>query len=113
SGHGPFSLVRHVGRRTGRVYETPIILAPLEGGFVAELTYGPDVAWYKNAVAAGRCVVAVKGVEYPVDRIEEYPVANGLRAFGFPRALILRVLRRREFRFLHVDAQPRLGKDPR
>ncbi|MFZ0907723.1 MAG: hypothetical protein WAN71_28370 [Mycobacterium sp.] len=113
SGHGPFSLVRHVGRRTGRAYETPIILASVDGGFVAELTYGTAVSWYKNVLAAGRCVVVVKGVDYPIDRIEPYSVAAGLRAFGFPRALILRVLRRREFRFLHVDQQLRIGKDPR
>jgi deazaflavin-dependent oxidoreductase (nitroreductase family) len=113
SGHGPFSLVRHVGRRTGRVYETPIILASVDDGFVAELTYGTDVSWYKNVLAAGHCVVVVKGVDYPIDRIEPYSVAAGLRAFGFPRALILRVLRRREFRFLHVEQQLRIGRDTR
>jgi deazaflavin-dependent oxidoreductase (nitroreductase family) len=113
SGRGPFSLVRHVGRRTGRVYETPIIVAAVDGGFVAELTYGTEVSWYHNVLAAGRCVVVVKGVEYPIDRIEPYSVAAGLRAFGYPRALILRVLHRREFRFLHVDQQARTGKDPR
>ncbi len=26
SSHGPFTLVRHVGRRSGQRYETPIIL---------------------------------------------------------------------------------------
>ncbi len=92
---------------TGRAYETPIILASVDGGFVAELTYGTAVSWYKNVLAAGRCVVVVIGVDYPIDRIEPYSVAAGLRAFGFPRALILRVLR------LHVDQQLRIGKDPR
>jgi hypothetical protein len=113
SGRGPFSLIRHVGRRTGRVYETPIMLASADDGFVAELTYGTDVAWYKNVLAAGHCVVVVKGVDYPIDRIEPYSVAAGLCAFGFPRALILRLLRRREFRFLHVDQDHMIGKDSR
>jgi hypothetical protein len=27
SGRGPFALIRQVGRKTGRSYETPIILA--------------------------------------------------------------------------------------
>ena len=44
AGRGPFSLVRHIGRKTGTVYETPLILARAPGGFVAELTYGTDVA---------------------------------------------------------------------
>jgi hypothetical protein len=26
AGHGPFSLIRHVGRKSGRTYETPVIL---------------------------------------------------------------------------------------
>ena len=43
SGHGPFSLIRHVGRKTGRSYETPVILAKVSEGFVAELTYGANV----------------------------------------------------------------------
>src|SRR6478735_11226158 len=51
TGHGPFSLVRHVGRKTGTMYETPVILAQVPGGFVAELTYGPGVSWYRNIVA--------------------------------------------------------------
>jgi deazaflavin-dependent oxidoreductase (nitroreductase family) len=100
SGRGPFSLVRHVGRKTGRTYETPVILARTPDGFVAELTYGPEVAWFRNVVAAGQCVVVYQGVEHHIDRIEPCSVQEGLRAFGYPRALVLRVLRRHEFRVL-------------
>ena len=53
SSFGPFSIVRHIGRRSGKPYETPIIVAPIRGDFVIELTYGPDVDWHKNVVAAG------------------------------------------------------------
>ena len=69
---------------------------------VAELTYGPNVDWYRNVTAAGRCVVVQHGVEYSVDRIEPCSTADGLAAFGSLRSLALRVLRRREFRHLHV-----------
>ena len=102
AGRGPFSLVRHVGRKTGRQYETPLLLAREGDAFVAELTYGPGVAWYRNVVAAGRCTVLDRGVEYRIDRIEPCPAADGLRAFGNPAALVLRALRRREFRRLHI-----------
>ena len=101
SGRGPFSLVRQVGRKTGRTRETPLILAPTPDGFVAELTYGPGVAWYRNVVAAGQCVIVHKGVEHHIDRIEPCSTEDGLRAFGYPRALVLRLLRRHEFRLLH------------
>ena len=66
------------------------------------MTYGPDVDWYRNITAAGGCVVVHRGVEYQVDRIESCSTADGLAAFGFPRSLVLRLLRRREFRRLHV-----------
>src|SRR5579859_5341223 len=32
--HGPVAIVRHVGRRSGRQYETPIIVGPADNGFV-------------------------------------------------------------------------------
>jgi hypothetical protein len=101
SGRGPFAVVRHVGRRTGRSYETPLLLAVHDGAFVAELTYGPEVAWYRNVVAAaGRCTVLVRGVEFEIDRVEDCPPEVGLRAFGNPAALVLRLLRRDQFRLL-------------
>jgi hypothetical protein len=40
SGRGPFSLIRQVGRKSGRTYETPVILVKVADGFIAELTYG-------------------------------------------------------------------------
>jgi len=100
AGRGPFALVRHVGRKTGRAYETPLMLARLGDDFVAELTYGPDVAWYRNVEAAGRCRVVVGGVEYAIDGIEVCPPEVGLRAFGYPAAWVLKALRRRDFRVL-------------
>jgi hypothetical protein len=103
AGVGPFALVRHVGRKTGKHYETPLMLAGLGPDFVAELTYGPDVSWYRNVVAAGRCSVVVKGVEHRIDRIEDCPPEVGMRAFGYPAAWVLKALRRREFRLLRCE----------
>lgn len=102
TGRGPFSLVRHVGRKSGRVYETPLIVASVPEGFVAELTYGDNVSWYRNTVAAGHCVLIVGGVEREIDAVTDYPTAEGLEAFGYPQALVLKVLRRKEFRLLHA-----------
>ena len=100
SGRGPFSLVRHIGRKTGAVYETPLLLARTPGGFVAELTYGADVQWYRNIIAAGECDIRYQGAEHHVVGIEPLSAEAGLAAFGNPRALILRLLRRRAFRLL-------------
>ena len=103
SGHGPFSLIRHVGRKSGRTYETPVILAPVPEGFIAELTYGEDVNWYRNVVAAGTCVVVHHGAEYRVTSIEPYGAEPGRGAFPAPFRGVLKALARSEFRLLRVD----------
>lgn len=100
---GPFSLVRHVGRRSGKAYETPLIVSRVADGFVIELTYGPDVDWHKNVVAAGRCTVIWHGQEYVIDRIEPLPTQIGMAAFPLPQQLILRLLRRTHFEKLMVQ----------
>ncbi len=104
-GSRPFSTIEHVGRKSGTHYETPIMLAPVEEGFVAELTYGPKVAWYQNVMAAGHCVVHFHGRPFAVDRIGDLDASAGLKAYGPPRSWILRLLRRREFLLLHVDGR--------
>jgi hypothetical protein len=79
-----------------------MLLARVDGGFVAELTYGESADWYRNAVHAGGCVVVVKGVEYRVGFIAKYPYRDGTRIFGLGAGIVLRMLRRREFRLLRV-----------
>ena len=111
TGGGPFSIVRHVGRKSGKTYETPLILARLADDFVAELTYGTEVQWYQNVVAAGHCVVVYHGDEYQIIGIRPLDREDGLRAFGYPAALVLRLLRRDEFRVLCLA--PPSPSDPR
>lgn len=103
TGRGPFSLVRHVGRKSGKTYETPIIVARVPEGFIAELTYGEDVNWYRNIVAARRCELLVEGQWHQISAIEPYPSDAGRDAFGYPAKLVLQVLRRNEFRLLRTS----------
>lgn len=103
---GPFSLVRHVGRKSGRGYETPLILAVVPAGFVAELTYGANVDWYRNVVAAGGCVVVHRGKTYRVSAVEECSAECGRSAFPAPFRQILRAAGRTEFRLLRTDERP-------
>jgi len=97
SSFGPFTIVRHVGRRSGKFYETPIIVSPVEDGFVIELTYGHDVDWHKNVLAAGGCTVVRHGKEYVIDKIEPLDTEAGRSAFPPPQRLILRILGRQHF----------------
>lgn len=106
TGFGPFSVVRHVGRESGNRYETPLILAAVAEGFIAELTYGENVDWYRNIVAAGGCVVVHRGKTYRVSGIERCSAERGRNAFPTPLRHILRATGRTEFRLLSVDEGP-------
>lgn len=103
AGRGPFSLIRHVGRTSGRTYETPVILAKVAEGFIAELTYGENVDWYRNVVAAGGCLVVHHGSEYRVNDVEPCSAEEGCRAFPSPFRQVLRATGRDEFRLLRTD----------
>jgi deazaflavin-dependent oxidoreductase (nitroreductase family) len=104
---GPFSIVRHVGRRSGKQYETPIIVSRAGAGFVIELTYGPDVDWHKNIVAAGGCTLVWRGREYALNHIEPIDAETGLAAFPLSQRLVLRLLRRRHFERLTLRQEGR------
>ena len=94
---GPFALVRHVGRRSGKLYETPLIVQPTSGGLVIELTYGDRVDWYRNVRAAGGCRLLLHGTERIITGFEPMDAAAGRAAFTPAQQLILRVLRRKHF----------------
>jgi hypothetical protein len=48
---GPFAIVRHRGRRTGRDYATPVLAFGTEDGLVAGVLYGTTSDWVRNVVA--------------------------------------------------------------
>lgn len=50
-----FGVVLHQGRVSGRVYRTPVNAFPYGDGFLIALTYGREVDWVKNVIAAGGC----------------------------------------------------------
>ncbi|GCE06791.1 peptidase [Dictyobacter aurantiacus] len=97
SAHSPFAVVRHVGRRSGRTYATPLLLVPVADGFVIELTYGFAVDWYRNVVAAGHCTILWHGRAYECDAFEVVDPGTGLRTFPAILRFPLRMLGARDF----------------
>jgi hypothetical protein len=100
---GSFAIVRHIGRHSGKVYETPIIVAPIKDGFVIELTYGHNVDWQKNVLAAGGCTILRHSKEFVINKIEPIAAETGRAAFSPPQRFILRLLRRRDFEKLRIQ----------
>jgi deazaflavin-dependent oxidoreductase (nitroreductase family) len=70
----PFMLIRHVGRRSGRPYETPVWAFRQPDGFLIVLTYGPDTDWLRNLQAAGSCDGVYGGRTY---RLTEPRIVEG------------------------------------
>jgi deazaflavin-dependent oxidoreductase (nitroreductase family) len=56
-----FGVVVHRGRRSGRLYQTPVNVFAAEDGCVLALTYGPDTDWVKNVLAVGECELRTRG----------------------------------------------------
>jgi deazaflavin-dependent oxidoreductase (nitroreductase family) len=56
--------LRHVGRRSGRVYVTSVGARISGDVAVIPLTFGNQSDWSKNVRAAGGCLIRVNGVDY-------------------------------------------------
>lgn len=70
------SIIRHVGRRSGTAYETPIVPFPIDGGFVIALPYGTRPDWLHNVLAAGTATLVTEGRTYRLDEPEVVPTAD-------------------------------------
>jgi hypothetical protein len=89
SAYSPISIIRHLGRCSGTIYATPIIVEPVGDTFLFALPYGSKVDWYRNILAAGRGTVIWHGKEYPVESPQPLPVGTGLHALPFILRLIV------------------------
>jgi deazaflavin-dependent oxidoreductase (nitroreductase family) len=59
-----FGILTHIGRKSGKVYRTPVNVFNAPEGFLVALTYGRESEWVKNVMAAGGCHLETRGVQY-------------------------------------------------
>jgi len=62
------SVIAHVGRKSGRAYETPVDIISTTTGLLIALPYGTRVDWLRNVVAAGSATVVTRGDRVDVER---------------------------------------------
>jgi deazaflavin-dependent oxidoreductase (nitroreductase family) len=55
------SVIEHVGRKSGRTYETPIDIIESPTGLLIALPYGTRADWVRNVVDAGSATVVTRG----------------------------------------------------
>jgi len=79
--HGPFAIIQHVGRRSGKPYETVLWVWQMREGFVIALTYGTEVDWYRNMRAANGGAIYWHKRHYNVGKPELIDTEKALTAF--------------------------------
>ena len=62
------SVIQHVGRKSGRTYETPVDIIETATGLLIALPYGTRADWLRNVMAAGSATVVTHGERVDVDR---------------------------------------------
>ena len=75
------SVVRHVGRRSGRNYKTPVVAVEHDDSFLIALPYGERTDWMKNVLASGKATVVTHGQAYEVDQAQVIPMTDVTRYF--------------------------------
>lgn len=103
SSRGPFAIVHHVGRRSGKPYETPIIVVQTDQGFVFELTYGPEVDWFKNVQAASHFTLRWHQKDYVIQGIQPLDSRVGRAAFWAPVRWIMGLIKKEHFYLMVIQ----------
>ena len=60
------AVIRHVGRSSGRAYETPVDVIATGDGFLIALPYGTTADWVRNVLAAGSATIVNQGAAVDV-----------------------------------------------
>jgi deazaflavin-dependent oxidoreductase (nitroreductase family) len=96
-----YGVIEHRGRRSGRIFHTPVVVRPTDDGFIVPMPWGEGTDWYRNVRAAGECVIRWKGRDYPLvdPRVIDRTAAgagfsdfqrSAMARFGITQALRLR-----------------------
>src|ERR1700738_445075 len=59
-----FGILTHIGRKSGKVYQTPVNVFRTPNGFVIALTYSGESEWVKSVLGAGSCELKTVGRKY-------------------------------------------------
>jgi deazaflavin-dependent oxidoreductase (nitroreductase family) len=87
-----FGILTHVGRKSGKVYRTPVnVFRAPEGFFIIALTYSSQSEWVKNVIAADGCELKTVGRKYQLvaPNVVRDPTR---RRFPIPVRFILRLV---------------------
>jgi deazaflavin-dependent oxidoreductase (nitroreductase family) len=93
----PIALIRHSGRNSGSLYQTPVLVVHKGAQYTFALTYGRNVDWYRNVMAAGRAVLVLNGHEHCLVNPTSLDADLGRGVFGRIKGAILKAIRVDDF----------------
>jgi deazaflavin-dependent oxidoreductase (nitroreductase family) len=91
-----FAIVTHVGRRSGRVYDTPVNVFRDGDRYVFALTYEAESGWVRNVIGAGGCEIRTRRMKVRLRDPKRFRDPSH-RLVPIPARLILRVANVDEF----------------
>jgi deazaflavin-dependent oxidoreductase (nitroreductase family) len=91
-----FGILSYVGRKSGRLYRTPLNVFKRGDGYVFALTYGSDVDWVKNVLASGEADLRTRGRDVHLVEPELF-VDPTRRLMPLPVRMVLRLNNVNEF----------------
>src|SRR6266851_4518037 len=91
-----FGILTHVGRKSGKVYRTPVNIFRSPEGFLIALTYGRESEWVKNILAAGGCELETRGVRHQLFALTIVHDPTR-RRFPLPVRIVLRLIGATDF----------------
>jgi deazaflavin-dependent oxidoreductase (nitroreductase family) len=96
-----FGILTHLGRKSGKVYRTPVNVFRASNGFIIALTYSSQSEWVKNVLAAGGCELRTRGKTYQLSapKVVRDP---SRRRFPIPVRVVLRLVGADEYMELSI-----------
>lgn len=91
-----FAIVDYRGRKSGKAYRTPMNVFRDGEDYVFALTYGSEVQWVKNVIAAGVCDLEIGGKTVHLTDPELF-VDPSRHLMPLPVRFILRLMHVTEF----------------
>jgi len=96
-----FGILTHVGRKSGKVYRTPVNVFRSPEGFIIALTYSSQSEWVKNVLAEGGCELRTRGKKYHLSapHLVHDPTR---RRFPIPVRVVLKIVGADEYMELSI-----------
>ncbi len=98
------AVITHVGRRSGRIYRTPVAAVEVAQGVLVPLAFGLETDWSRNVLAAGGCTMRMRGREFALGHPELIGPDRALPMVDAFHAAIWRTVGARHFLLLRQEA---------